>query len=696
MISNQILQDTVTGIKSITRVELCVMDTEGKILATTMRGMEEYEDEVVKFSESAADSQVIRGFQFFKVYDENELEYVILAKGDAEDVYMIGKMATFQIQNLLVAYKERFDKDNFIKNLLLDNLLLVDIYNRAKKLHIETDVKRIVFIIETKTEKDTNALETVRTLFSSKTKDFITAVDEKNIILVKEIKPSETYEDMRKTAKVIVDMLNTEAMSSVNVAYGTIVNEIKEVSRSYKEAKLALDVGKIFYSDRKIIAYSNLGIGRLIYQLPLPLCKMFIKEIFDGKSPDEFDEETLTTINKFFENSLNVSETSRQLYIHRNTLVYRLDKLQKSTGEWYVGSEASEARFKEQGIVLDELFQNARSEETVEVHNTRYSYRKLFLMMLKMHVDSFLYRYEGATVKKLVITIPEYNKDLFRVLSTFYKELGVEKEQVEITSHLDSGLYYIFNQDESLRTNSVGLFDYNTDGLHYYRIDISHGHELNTISVTHEDYSENFNLAAFGGDNILMDITFAKIVANETKKTYISAIYLTGLGFSEKWLNKSRELLTQGRRVFAGQNIYTKGACYKAVGGEYGEFYKKYFVETKENVIFDVGISSEDEEDRFIPIALGGRQWYNIHGKISIILDDTESLTLVYRNRKTGEEEREVVKLHGIPKRPNKTSKFSVEVEFENPHHGAFIIKDVGFGKLFPTTNKIYRKEFDV
>lgn len=175
-------------------------------------------------------------------------------------------------------------------------------------------------------------METVRTLFSSKTKDFITAVDEKNIILVKEIKPSETYEDMRKTAKVIVDMLNTEAMSSVNVAYGTIVNEIKEVSRSYKEAKLALDVGKIFYSDRKIIAYSNLGIGRLIYQLPLPLCKMFIKEIFDGKSPDEFDEETLTTINKFFENSLNVSETSRQLYIHRNTLVYRLDKLQKSTG----------------------------------------------------------------------------------------------------------------------------------------------------------------------------------------------------------------------------------------------------------------------------------------------------------------------------------------------------------------------------
>ena len=174
--------------------------------------------------------------------------------------------------------------------------------------------------------------ETVRSLFSTKTRDFITAVDEKNIILVKEVKPGETYEELEKTACMIVDMLNTEALARVSVAFGTIVNEIKDVSRSYKEAKMALDVGKIFYSTKNVVAYSKLGIGRLIYQLPLPLCRMFIKEIFDGRSPDEFDDETLTTINKFFENSLNVSETSRQLYIHRNTLVYRLDKLQKSTG----------------------------------------------------------------------------------------------------------------------------------------------------------------------------------------------------------------------------------------------------------------------------------------------------------------------------------------------------------------------------
>lgn len=386
-------------------------------------------------------------------------------------------------------------------------------------------------------------------------------------------------------------------------------------------------------------------------------------------------------------NQLNNKET----YMMPNILFFS-----KTTGDWYVGSEASEARFKEDGVILDELYKNAGSEETVDVDGVKYTFKKLFLMMLKMHIDSFLYRYEGATVKKLVVTIPEYNKSIFRAVSGLYKELGIPAENVSITSHLDSGLYYIFNQDKDLWVNSVALFDYNADGLQYYRIDNTRGKTPEAITVTHVDYSEQFNMALFSGDNILMDVTFAKIADNEMKQTYISSVFLTGLGFSEKWMNKSRNILCQGRRVFAGQNIYTKGACYKAVGGEYEEFYKRFFVETKENVIYDIGISSGDEEDEFIPIAMGGRQWYNIHGKINVILDDTDMITLVYHNRRTEEETREVVKLTGIPKRPNKTSKFSLEVEFEDPHKGAVIIKDVGFGKLFPTTNKIYRKEFEV
>lgn len=333
MITNQILQSTIEGITNISRTELCVFDVEGKVLASTLDTEEEaYTEVVLSFIDSSAEVQEMSDYQLFKVDDETDLEYILLVKGSGNGINLVGKMASFQLQNLLVAYKERFDQDNFIKNLLLDNLLLIDIYNRAKKLHIETEVKRIVYIVETQNERDSNAYEILRTLFPPKSKDFITAVDEKNIIIVKQIKDTDTHEDIMRVASTMLDMLNTEAMSRVHISVGTVIDEIKEVSKSYKEAKMALDVGKIFYSEKNIVAYSNLGIGRLIYQLPLPLCKMYIREIFGNKSPDNFEDEMLTTINKFFENNLNVSETSRQLFIHRNTLVYRLDKIQKQTG----------------------------------------------------------------------------------------------------------------------------------------------------------------------------------------------------------------------------------------------------------------------------------------------------------------------------------------------------------------------------
>ena len=333
MISNQILQSTIDGLKNITRKELSVVEKEGKVIATTEENMIGRQiDAVENFITSPAESQLILGYQYFKIYDNGVPEYVIQVKGEDEASYQIGKVAAFQIQSLLVAYKERYDKDNFIKNLLLDNLLLVDIYSRAKKLHIENNVHRIVYLIETNIDKEMNVVEIVRGIFPAKTKDFVTAVDEHSIILVKELREKEPLDEIDRIARMIEETLNAETSSRVYISSGTIVSDLKDVSRSYKEAKMALEVGKIFETEKFIVNYEKLGIGRLIYQLPLPLCRMFIKEVLHGLTMDDFDDETLATVNKFFENNLNVSETSRQLYIHRNTLVYRLDKLQKMTG----------------------------------------------------------------------------------------------------------------------------------------------------------------------------------------------------------------------------------------------------------------------------------------------------------------------------------------------------------------------------
>ncbi|MDE7258252.1 MAG: helix-turn-helix domain-containing protein, partial [Lachnospiraceae bacterium] len=323
MISSQVIRSSIEELKTISKIDLSVWDLEGKVVASTFESDEITPALISGFADSPADSQVIGAHHLMKVLDEEELLYILDARGSGEDAYMLGKIAVSQLQHLIIAYKERYDRNNFFQNLLLDNMLLVDIYNRAKKLHIEASVRRAVFLIETDKEKDSASTELLNGMFSAQVGDYITAVDESNVILIKELEQEDDYTKLEQVANTIVDMMNMEAMTNVRVAYGTIVNELKEVSKSYKEAKMALDVGKIFYAEKKVTAYNTLGIGRLIYQLPINLCRIFIDEIFGSNIPSELEDETLTTIIKFFENNLNVSETSRQLFVHRNTLVYR-------------------------------------------------------------------------------------------------------------------------------------------------------------------------------------------------------------------------------------------------------------------------------------------------------------------------------------------------------------------------------------
>ncbi|MCR5116062.1 MAG: helix-turn-helix domain-containing protein [Lachnospiraceae bacterium] len=333
MISAQIIKASIEELHAITRVDLTVLDLNGLVIATTTEAESLDRNLISNFASSPVDSQVIGNIHLLKILDEGDLVYILLAKGQNEEAYMIGKICVSQLQQLIVAYKERYDRNNFFQNLMLDNMLLIDIYNRAKKLHIEAMAKRVVILIEMKSEQESIAQEFLSGMYTPSQGDYVTAVDESSVILIKSLTDKEGYDEIAGIATTIVDMMNTEALINVRVAYGTIVGELKDLSKSYKEAKMALEVGKIFYIEKKITAYNTLGIGRLIYQLPANLCKIFINEIFgDAEVPDNIDEETLTTINKFFENNLNVSETSRQLFVHRNTLVYRIEKLQKSTG----------------------------------------------------------------------------------------------------------------------------------------------------------------------------------------------------------------------------------------------------------------------------------------------------------------------------------------------------------------------------
>ena len=331
MISNHKIQTALDEIKEISKIDLALYSDKGKMVAATFEPEGDMEHAVLSFADSMADSQMVAGCHFFKVIVEGELEYVLLTYSQAEDVYMVGRLAVCQIRNLVSTYMEQFDRNNFMQNILLGNMLVVDMYNKAQKLHIE-QTQRVVFVIEVEGKKDATVMELVKNLFVTRAKDFVTEVDEQSIILIKDTKEMDSEDDLSGLASMIVDNVHAEAMVRVRVGYGNRVNNLQDIAKSYQEAKMALEVGHIFYAEKETIAYSCLGIGRLIYQLPMSLCEMFIQEVFGDEVPDIFNEETTTTIQKFFENNLNISETARQLYVHRNTLVYRLERLQKIIG----------------------------------------------------------------------------------------------------------------------------------------------------------------------------------------------------------------------------------------------------------------------------------------------------------------------------------------------------------------------------
>lgn len=332
MLSNQVLQSSLEGLKAVIRKDITIIDREGKLAAATDETISDVPAEYIKsVISSPAENLLIQGNQYFKITDNNIAEYVLIVHDDTEDAFLQGRLATFHVQTLMNAYKDRLDRDNFIKNLLLDNLLLVDIYSRAKKLGIESIATRIVYLVETTVDSDMSALEVLRNLFPDRDKDFVTAVDETSILLVKQIAAGSTPFEIEEIARIILDTLTSEAMKRVRISIGGVASDLKNVSSSFKEARLAQEVGLIFEPAKQIVNYEKLGIGRLIYQLPMPLCKIFINEMFQGFSINDIDDEMYSTVTKFFENDLNVSETSRELFIHRNTLVYRLDKLEKLT-----------------------------------------------------------------------------------------------------------------------------------------------------------------------------------------------------------------------------------------------------------------------------------------------------------------------------------------------------------------------------
>lgn len=331
--SNRFFQSVVYQIKDSIDRTVGVLDEYGTVIACSdLIKIGEKREHVISSFTGTGDVVKDNGCTYKPVGPMPGFEFVAFVEGTDDEANKYISLAVIALTNVKQYYDEKFDKKNFIKNVILDNILPSDVYIKARELHFEPDISRVVILIRLADTSDVSAYDILQSLFPDKQKDFIININETDLVLVKEVKDTNDYRDLEKLAKSIIDIINSELYVKAYVGIGTIVESIKELPRSFNDAQVALEVGKVFDTEKFIMTYDNLGVGRLIYQLPISLCEMFLNEIFKKGSIDSLDYETLFTIQKFFENNLNVSETSRKLFVHRNTLVYRLEKIRKLTG----------------------------------------------------------------------------------------------------------------------------------------------------------------------------------------------------------------------------------------------------------------------------------------------------------------------------------------------------------------------------
>lgn len=331
--SNRLFQGVIHQLKGAIDRNIGIIDETGTIISCSELGKIGEVNSIAAAS-VFMDSDIITcsGSTYKSFGNQIHPEYAVFVDGDDDLAEKYVNICAVALNNLKQYFDEKYDRNNFIKNVILDNILPGDIYLKARELRFNNDASRAVLLIRISEQTDSTAFDVLQNLFPDKSKDFIVNVNETDIALIKEVKSNIDSKDLEKLAKSIYDSLTTELFVYAKIGIGITVMGIKELARSFKEAQISLEVGKVFDTEKTIVRYDSLGIARLIYQLPTTLCDMFLHEVFKRGSIESLDHETLFTIQKFFENNLNVSETSRKLFVHRNTLVYRLEKIKKLTG----------------------------------------------------------------------------------------------------------------------------------------------------------------------------------------------------------------------------------------------------------------------------------------------------------------------------------------------------------------------------
>nr|MBE6544594.1 PucR family transcriptional regulator [Oscillospiraceae bacterium] len=331
--SNRLYQTVLHQMKDVIGRTIGIIDENGIIIACSeLSKIGESKQRIREELSYSADAVIYEGYTYRYINASEKNDCICFVEGGDSHAGSMAELLAIFLGNMKSLYDEKYDKGSFIKSILLDNILPSDIYIKSNELHFSNDEHRIVFVIKFQSVSGIPPYELIQEIIGSSDKDYVINISEQDVVIVREVASDTDSKDMESYARSIIDTLAAKHGLKALIGISSIVDNLKDLARAYKEARIAFEVGKVFDIEKPVISYENLGIGRLIYQLPTTLCEMFLSEVFKKGSLESLDRETLMTVQSFFENNLNVSETSRKLFVHRNTLVYRLEKIRKLSG----------------------------------------------------------------------------------------------------------------------------------------------------------------------------------------------------------------------------------------------------------------------------------------------------------------------------------------------------------------------------
>ncbi len=364
---------------------------------------------------------------------------------------------------------------------------------------------------------------------------------------------------------------------------------------------------------------------------------------------------------------------------------------------WLAGEEAYACTLVGEGVIVDKLLKMVRKDGTSTIGGIRYTGRELLNLFVRKMLEYPMKEFRENEVDQLVISLQQVDAKMTDTLMYCADFLGIPREKVHVISHMESFVYYVLSQKKELWTNQVGLFDLSNQRLCYYEMKVQRGLRRNMVQADSENMEEAFNLDILDSPSgsRLADRILCSCGERLLSKKLFSSIFLTGKGFDRTdWAGEFMKLVCHRKKVFAEPVLFARGAAYKGADCRQSATSYPYIFICEGRLKTEVSMRVvRGQKEGSLVLASYGDNWYESKSTMDFILDDQNEIEFTITPLDSKKKKLVRIPLTGFPKRPPRTTRIQMSLAFLDERTMVTVIRDKGFGELFPASDAVIKQE---